>query len=237
MAHQYHDAQVVDIIDETPTVKRYFLKMPGDFTFKAGQFVMLDLPIQAKFTNRSYSIASAPREDGVFELCIVIKPDGSGTPYIFENVKVGSIVKTAGPVGKFTLPENIETDLCFVCTGTGIAPLRAMLNDIYNKNLPHKNIYMVFGNRVKQDILYRKEFEELQQEHPEFKFLPVLSRETKETWDGDIGYVHDVYLRYFGEVKPVIFYLCGWSAMVREARDRLKELGYGKQELKFELYD
>lgn len=237
MAHIYHPAEVVNIIDETPSVKRYFFKMPIDFRFKAGQFVMLDLPIDAKYTNRSYSIASPPSDDNIFELCIVIKPDGLGTPYLFDNIEIGSTVMVTGPVGKFTLPDVIETDLCLVCTGTGVAPLRSMLLDIYNKNIPHKNIYLVFGNRVQQDILYRSEFEELERLHPEFKFLPVLSRESPESWKQDIGYVHDVYLRYFGEFKPALFYLCGWSAMVREGRDRLRELGFGKNELKFELYD
>ncbi|MBL0339451.1 MAG: hypothetical protein IPP71_00110 [Bacteroidetes bacterium] len=68
-------------------VKRFFIQMPEtmNFSFKAGQFIMLDLPIQSKYTNRSYSIASAPSSDNIFELCIVLKPTGLGTPYKWEN--------------------------------------------------------------------------------------------------------------------------------------------------------
>ncbi|MBK6641668.1 MAG: hypothetical protein IPG39_10725 [Bacteroidetes bacterium] len=73
MAYEFHDATVVDIIDETDMVKRFYIKMPNhmQFTFKAGQFIMLDLPIDSKYTNRSYSIASAPSTDNIlsYALC------------------------------------------------------------------------------------------------------------------------------------------------------------------------
>jgi len=235
----WYEAEIFDIIDESPKVKRFWFRMPpeANFSFKAGQFVMLDLPIQAKYTNRSYSISSAPTDDSTFELCIVLKEDGIGTTWVWENIKVGSKIKTAGPLGKFILPEVIDKDICFICTGTGIAPLRSQLMEIFNKNIPHKDIYMIFGNRIISDVLYRKEMEELEAEHPEFHFIPVLSRETPETWN-HLGYVHKYYLDLYGDKqKPVMFYICGWSSMVREARDKLRELGYTKDELKFELYD
>jgi ferredoxin-NADP reductase len=90
MSYQFYDAKIIDIIDETDSVKRFFVKMPDEmnFSFKAGQFIMFNLPIQSKYTNRSYSIASAPSADGVFEVCIVLKPDGLGTTYKWANFAV-----------------------------------------------------------------------------------------------------------------------------------------------------
>lgn len=238
MAYKYHDAKIVKITDETDMVKRFYIKMPDDmkFTFKAGQFIMLDLPIQSKYTNRSYSIASAPSDDNIFELCIVLKPDGLGTPYKWENFTVGTDVKVSKVLGKFALQEPIETDICFIGTGTGIAPLRSQLFDIYNRKLPHKNIYMVFGNRWEKDILYRKEFEQLEKDMPEFKFLPVLSRENPG-WTGRKGYVHSVYEEIFADKRPAQFYICGWADMLKEARQRLEAMGYDKKSIKFESYD
>jgi ferredoxin-NADP reductase len=239
MAYQFYDAEVIKIEDETHAVKRFYFKMPeeSNFSFKAGQFVMLDLPLDSKFTNRSYSIASAPSDDRIFELCIVLKEDGLGTPWLWKNVSVGTKLKCTTALGKFILPENIDCDLCFIATGTGIAPLRSMIDDIYNRNLPHQNIYLIFGNRWVKDILYNSEFVALASKHPEFKFIPVLSRETAETWNGTIGYVHQVYQDLFADNRKAYFYLCGWSNMVKEARDALKAKGYTKNELKFELYD
>lgn len=238
MPYQFFDCTVVDVIDESDLVKRYFIRYPDEipFSFKAGQFVMLDLPIQSKVTNRSYSIASAPTHDHTIELAIVIKPGGIGTPFIFENIERNSIVKCTKALGKFGLPEIIEDDLCFVCTGTGIAPLRSMTLDIYNRNIPHKNIYLVFGNRWTKDILYRKEMEALATIHPEFKFIPVLSRDNPE-WKGRKGYVHLVYEELFADKRPPLFYICGWPDMIKEARQRIEAMGYDKKRIKFELYD
>jgi len=120
MAYQYTPATVVDIQDETDVVKRFYIKMPDDmeFRFRAGQFIMLDLPIDSKYTNRSYSIASAPSTDNIFELCIVLNPKGMGTPYLFEKINIGSTLMVSKVLGKFVLPETIETDICFICTGT-----------------------------------------------------------------------------------------------------------------------
>jgi ferredoxin-NADP reductase len=239
MKQAFYDAEITEIISESDVVKRFFFRMPHveKFEFKPGQFVMLDMPIESKISYRSYSIASAPGNDNIFELIIVLNPDGLGTPYMWENYKVGTIVPVAGPVGKFVLPEKIEHDLCFLATGTGIAPLRSMLYHIINNNLEHKNIYMVFGNRKQQDILYKDEMESIMQRHPQFKFIPVLSRETPETWSGRHGYVHPVYQELFADKRPASFYLCGWKNMIMEARDKLVAMGYEKQNIKFELYD
>ena len=238
MRYQYFDCKVKDIIDESDIVKRYFIEFPPEspFTFKAGQFVMLDLPIESNVTNRAYSIASAPDGSRIFELLIVINPDGIGTPYIFDHFKTGSIIKCSNALGKFLLPEKIEDDICFICTGTGIAPLRSMTHHIFNANIGHKNIYMVFGNRFMKDILYMEEMEELARRHSSFTFIPVLSRDNAG-WNGRNGYVHAVYEEIFYDRRPAHFYISGWSNMIKEARQRLALLGYERTRVKFELYD
>jgi ferredoxin-NADP reductase len=238
MAYQFFDCNVIDVINESDVVRRYFIRFPDEipFSFKAGQFVMLDLPIASKVTNRAYSIASAPADDNTFELAIVINPDGIGTPYIFDHVRTGSVIRCTKALGKFGLPENIETDLCFVCTGTGIAPLRSMTHYILGKSIPHKNIFLIFGNRWTKDILYRKEMEELAEKHPDFKFIPVLSRDNAG-WTGRTGYVHPVYEELFSDKRPALFYVCGWPDMIKEARQRIEAMGYDRKQIKFELYD
>jgi ferredoxin-NADP reductase len=239
MKQSFYDAEIIHIIDESENVKRFFFKVPHleKFVFKPGQFVMLDLPIESKISYRSYSIASAPGNDNIFELIIVLNPPGLGTPYMWQNYTVGTKVPVAGPVGKFTLPENITTDLCLLATGTGIAPLRSMLHYIINNNIAYQRIYMVFGNRYQKDILYKQEMELLEQQHDRFRFIPVLSREDAGTWGGLAGYVHPVYQEIFADKRPAMFYLCGWKNMIMEARDNLTAMGYTKENIKFELYD
>jgi CDP-4-dehydro-6-deoxyglucose reductase len=102
--------------------------------------------------------------------------------------------------------------------------------------LPHKNIYLVFGNRLEKDILYRQEFEDLERDLPDFKFIPVLSRENPG-WNGHKGYVHAVYEDLFSDKRPARFYICGWSEMLKETRQRLEAMGYDKNSIFFEVYD
>ena len=238
MAYTYQDASIVDIIYETEKVKRFFIKVPDEipFSFKAGQFIMLDLPLDSKYTNRSYSIASAPSKDNIFELCIVLNEKGLGTPLLWERYDIGTQIKISKVLGKFQLPDTIDRDLCFIGTGTGIAPLRSQIVHILKYNIPHKNLYLIFGNRWEKDILYRKELEELAAEYPSFQFIPVLSRQN-EGWKGKTGYVHSIYEEIFADQRPAYFYICGWADMLKEARQRLDILGYDKKAIRFESYD
>ena len=238
MSYKYNKSTVYKIVQETELVKRFFFKVPDEipFSFNAGQFIMLNLPIASKFTNRSYSIASAPSDDNTFELAIVLNPKGLGTPYLWENIEEGSEIDVSKPLGKFVLKDPIEDDISFVCTRTGIAPLRCMLHHIKNKNIPHKKIYMVFGNRWEKDIIYRKDMEDLAKTMPSFEYIPVLSRDS-ENWTGKKGYVHPIYEEIFADKRPATFYMCGWRDMLHEARQRLEAMGYDRKKIKFESYD
>lgn len=235
----WYKGKVVDIISETHNIRRFFIRIPDveNFEFKPGQFVMLDLPINSRVTNRSYSIASPPGSGNVIELIIVLNESGLGTPYLFNHVRVGSELTVSSALGKFLLPEKIDRDICFICTGVGIAPFRSMYLDIYNRNIPHKELYLVFGTRYITDLCYPQELRDLDSRHNSFHYLPTLSRESSEKWTGRKGYVHDVYKELFKDKRPAYFYICGWKNMIFEARDNLLAMGYQKAQIKYELYD
>jgi ferredoxin-NADP reductase len=236
---KWNVAEVINIIDETPFVKRFFLQVKNVdfFDFKPGQFVTFDLPIGEKRLERwrSYSIASAPNQTNIFELCIVKKYDGRGTKYLFEDISVGSTLNFKGPDGSFTIPQKYtENKLVFICTGTGIAPFRSMIQWLKINNLDYQYIHLIFGARFISDILYRKEFETLAIENPNFKIDVVLSR---DEWI-NTGYVHEIYLNdYKNNIENTKFYLCGWSQMVDEAVIHLKKnLGCSDHQVFYELY-
>ncbi len=235
----WHKGKVVDILDETRNIRRYFIQVPEvqNFDFKAGQFVMLDLPIKSRVTNRSYSIASAPNSGNVVELIIVLNETGLGTPYLFDHVKIGSDLTISSALGKFLLPEKIDRDICFICTGVGVAPFRAMYFDIYNRDIPHHDLFMVFGTRYMTDLCYPQELYDLDKKQDSFHYLPTLSREEPGKWSGKKGYVHNVYKELFSDHRPAYFYICGWKNMIFEARDNLLAMGYEKSCIKYELYD
>lgn len=240
MSYQFFDAEVITIIEETPDTKRFVFQVPElkQYDFIPGQYALIDLPINGKQTTRAYSIASPPNNTNTLELIITHKTNGAGTDYLFNEVKIGTKIKVSSPLGKFTLAtQPIGTELCFICTGTGIAPFRSMLLNILNSRLPHKNITLIFGTRYEKDILYRSEMEELQNKTPEFQYIPVLSRETGEQWKGEKGYIHNIYRKLYIEKRPVLFFLCGWKEMIVEAAKKLEQMGYEKEQIRFELYD
>ncbi|MBK7691480.1 MAG: oxidoreductase [Bacteroidetes bacterium] len=234
---EWQTGKVVEIIDETPNTRRLFIEVPSvqRFDFTPGQFVTLNLPISEKKNKRlrSYSISSAPDASNRFELIIVLVDDGSGSHYIFNNLTVGDEVVFRGPSGVFLLPEKMEQDLFMICTGTGIAPFRSMIQYVLKEGKPSKNIFLVFGTRTKSDLLYHTEMNELQQNYPQFHYIPVLSR---EDWDGKTGYVHAAYKEIAIHTPQAHFMICGWKKMVDEAKGQLLEMGFDKKQIHFELY-
>jgi CDP-4-dehydro-6-deoxyglucose reductase len=239
MLSPWRKGVVTKIINETYDTRRFWIQVPDtdDFDFKPGQFITFDLPIHEQKNKRvrSYSIASAPDGSNVFELLIKKFEPGLGSGYLFNEVKEKDELSFRGPLGMFTLPETLDKDLYLICTGTGIAPFRSMLQFIQEKKISFTKIYLIYGCRKFADTLYEKEMREREKELEHFHYLPVYSREPSS--NGSLtGYVHDVYDNLVKNKPDANFYLCGWRNMIDEARERLKNLGYDKKNIHFELY-
>lgn len=226
------------ITQETYNTRRYWISIPelDRFDFQAGQFVTLEFPIHEKPARRwrSYSIASPPNGTNEIELVIVLLEGGAGTSWLFNHAKEGDEIPVRGPQGVFTLPDQIDHDLFLICTGTGIAPFRSMLQNIRNTGVPqYKNIYLIYGTRTQKDFLYHHDMLQLGKDLKNFHYLPTLSR---EKWEGRTGYVHPVYEELITARQPAHFYLCGWKEMISEAKERITALGYERKVIHQELY-
>lgn len=252
MVQPWRTGKVIRIVNETNSTRRFWIEVPEltSFDFEPGQFVTLDLPIHEKPNKRwrSYSIASWPDGSNVFELLIVLLEGGAGTTWLFNEVREGHELTFRGPQGVFTLPETIDRDIFFICTGTGIAPFRSMCHHLKRHQIPHQQLYLLFGCRKFGDTLYEQEMRELERDLPSFKYLPTYSREEPGK-DHCTGYVHTIYeeicsrnrvpaVENIGDlaVKPAWFYLCGWKNMIDEAKQRIQSLGYDRKSIHQELY-
>jgi NAD(P)H-flavin reductase len=144
---------------------------------------------------------------------------------LFYNSKIGDEFFYRGPMGIFTLPENLEErDIYFVATGSGISPFRSMLGHIDRNKIPTKNLKLFFGTRTEEDIPYYEEMKNYQKTIPNFEYIPCLSQ---QKWEGHNGYVHSAYLPEITTLdKKPLFYFCGWDKMIREGRGYLDDLGY-----------
>lgn len=234
----WHTGRISRISQATSNTRLFFMEMNemDVFDFEPGQFVTLDLPVHEKPARRwrSFSIASAPNGSNEIELAVVLLDGGAGSTYLFDEVEIGNELSIRGPQGIFTLPKELDRDIFLICTGTGIAPYRSMLRYIYDKKIPLKhNVYLIFGTRWKENLLYYEDMKRLEKNIEKFHYIPTLSR---EKWDGETGYVHPIYERLAASKQPAHFYLCGWKDMIKEATKRIKAMGYDRRSIHQELY-
>lgn len=203
-----------------------------EFYFVPGQFVSLTHSIGGREITRPYSIASKPGGNR-FDLCLNLVEDGVFTPWLF-SLKPGDEIETTAPLGYFVL-RNPQRDAVFVATGTGIAPVRSMLQAWLGQDDP-RELKLLFGVRYEQSLLYRGDFEELARNHPNFQFYPTLSR-PEASWQGRTGHVQAHLDELIGERRGMDVYICGLKAMVDDVRTLLKQKGFDRKQIIYEKYD
>lgn len=235
MNQEFYTCKISNIVEHNNKTKSFFIEYPFDIQFHSGQFIIIDFEdLNHQFNTRSYSIADFSKGN-TLELCVVLKEEGEATPRLF-NQKIGDQLLCSKPQGRFVLPESIEpeTEIAFICTGTGVAPFRAMIKDLLLERKAKNTLKLFFGCRNQEELLYKEEFENLAAKHSNFQYYPVLSR---ENWNGLTGYVHPHYMAHYQNKPQAMLFLCGWTEMIKETRDNLKTLGYTRQEIKVEFYD
>ncbi len=207
------------------------------FGFVAGQWLSVkhQLPDGEELT-RAYSIASVPSGNGHFAFCLNRVQDGIMSNFLC-GLKEGEEISCQGPFGGFILHPPMR-DTVFIATGTGIAPLRSMLLWLLadEERSQGKQLWLVFGNRTEKDIYYHDEFLRLLERHPNFYYLPTLSRGSAE-WTGLRGYVQDHVRAIVGQRKDMHAYICGLNRMVKANRDLLYALGWDRKSILYERFD
>ena len=229
--NQWLKAEICSIKQLTKHTWKFSVKFQNNFIFIPGQFITIRL----RGIKRSYSIASFSHNKDVIELIIVKVDNGKLTTILFNDASVGEKLEVKGPKGKFILPKDINRDLFFICTGTGLAPFKSILDEINISGKYPRRIFLIFGTRTKSDLLFFEEMKGLVKSIPNFNYIPVLSR---EDWVGETGYVHNQYEKIVKREKLYnpLFYLCGWRNMITDAREKLKSLGIDSRNIKLELY-
>lgn len=212
----------------------------GDpFEYIAGQWVELEVPVAGGSVKRPYSIASAPGEAGPGQLEVAVTHVGGGpASTALLALAVGTALELVGPSGLFTRDHAHDSlPTLFVCTGTGVAPLRAMLHDELQRAPEGPPIVLLFGCRTQDDLLFREEFAELARRHRRFRYEPTLSR-PDEGWTGRRGHVQSHLPELVEGLSNAHLYVCGLNKMITEVRALLKgPLGFDRRQVHSERYD
>jgi NAD(P)H-flavin reductase len=206
------------------------------FEFEAGQFVSISaVKPDGKRLARDYSIFSPPSFRRGFELCVKRVEGGFMSNYLCD-AKVGSKINAIGPMGGFIIRRPLQPEVFFVATGTGIAPFRAMLETLFEQGVTQNQLYLIFGIRHEEDIIYRSYFEKMEQEHSNFHFLPTLSR-ASDAWKGHRGHVQDTLKKFLDDPRGKDIYICGLQIMVDQVKELAMQHGVPPTNIYYERYD
>ncbi|MDP1594062.1 MAG: CDP-6-deoxy-delta-3,4-glucoseen reductase [Gallionella sp.] len=190
------------------------LKLPANerLQFLAGQYIDILLKDQKP---RSFSLANAPHNDGLLELHIRNITGGAFTQHVFNEMKERDILRFKGPLGSFFLREDSDKPIIFVASGTGFAPIKAIIEHALHIGIK-RTMHFYWGARKLSD-LYMLDMAQ-QWETQGIKFTPVLSDALPEDeWRGRSGFVHQAVLEDYSDLSPYVVYVCGAPVVVEAA--------------------
>jgi CDP-4-dehydro-6-deoxyglucose reductase, E3 len=204
----------------TPDVIKVMLRLPPAqaFHFLPGQYINVIGPGGIK---RSYSLANAQTEANLLELHVRAVPGGAMSEHWFHHAKPGDLLRLNGPLGTFFLRHVSGRDLIFLATGTGMAPVKAMLEGLATwpaQQMP-RSVSVYWGARTPVD--FYSDITSIMGRH---RYTPVLSRPEAD-WSGARGYVQDALLSSAPSLRESVVYACGSDAMIHSAKKALFKAG------------
>ncbi len=203
-----------------PDVLRILLRLPPAATFDLlpGQYIEV---IGPNGVRRSYSLAANGPPGAALELHVREVHGGVMSDYWFHHAKDNDLLRLHGPLGTFVLNDVAGIDLVLLATGTGIAPVKAMLESLPALEAADapRSVTVLWGGRVSSDLYL--DIAALPGAH---RFIPVLSR-ADEHWRGARGHVQDILLVHQPDLSDAAVYACGSDAMIHGARDTLLRAG------------
>ena len=201
-------------------VMRVQLQLPAHtaFQFHAGQYLEF---ILRDGSRRAYSMATPPHvaaNTPAIELHIRHMPGGKFTDHVFGAMKEKEILRAEGPFGSFFLREDSDKPMVFLASGTGFAPIKALLEHMQHKVMT-RPVSLYWGGRRPEDLYMDAWLKELSTSMPNLSYVPVISDALPEDhWSGRTGYVHQAVLDDFADLSGHEVYACGAPVVVDAAR-------------------
>ena len=212
-----------------PDVMRLHLKLPATerLQFLAGQYI--DILMRGGM-RRSLSMANPPHDDGLLELHLR-NYGGPFSDYVFNKLKEKEILRFEGPLGTFFMREESAKPIILLASGTGFAPIKAIIEHALHKG-SSRQMTLYWGGRRRSDLYLNDLPEQWAREHG-VKYVPVLSEAPPEDgWTGRTGFVHRAVMQDFPDMTGYQVYACGAPVVVEAAhRDFIRECGLPESEL------
>ena len=206
------------------------LKLPANerLQFLAGQYIEFLLKDGKR---RSFSMANPPHADELIELHVRHVAGGQFTDHVFGKMKERDILRFEGPLGTFFLREDSDKPIVLLASGTGFAPIKAILEHIEAKGID-RPVVLYWGCRSKADLYMHDWALNAASTMRHLKYEPVLSEPRPEDhWTGRTGFVHSAVMADFPDMSGYQVYACGAPIMVESAqRDFVEQCGLPKDD-------
>ncbi len=231
--------RVESVADETPSVRTFRLRAPGDgplpFTFVPGQFLNLAFGIGGARMNRSYSISSSPNERGYAELTVKREPRGAVSRHIYDLLNVGDEIEAGGPVGKFTFNGTEAESVVLLSAGVGITPMMCSARYLTERAWPG-DIFFIYGCRASEDFIFQKALAALEQRNPKLHLVVTMSKPGPD-WKGPRGRItKELLTEAVPDLASRRIHLCGPPTMMDTTKALLAEIGVAPDNLKTESF-
>jgi CDP-4-dehydro-6-deoxyglucose reductase len=193
------------------------LQLPANerLKYRAGQYIEFLLRDNKR---RSYSMANAPQNGEQITLHVRYMAGGLFTEQVFGSMKERDILRFEGPLGTFFLREDSDKPIVLLASGTGFAPIKAMLEHAFHENIS-RPITLYWGGRRPADLYMSALCEEWASQHANFTYVPVISNATADdAWSGRGGFVHRAVMQDLPDLSGHQVYACGAPIMVDSAR-------------------
>jgi glycine betaine catabolism B len=234
------ELRVLRVVQETPDVRTFRLAaMDGGrlpFLHQPGQYLNIALTIDGERVNRSYTIASSPKESAHCEITVKRTPAGRASRYLHDVVHGGATVKVSAPAGRFVFTGVESESVLLLAAGVGITPLMAMIRCLADSAWGG-SVVLIFAARRRRDVIFSDELGRLAARFSWLHVFVTLSGEEDPSWSGLRGRITAELLRSAAPDaarRPV--YLCGPEAMMAETRTLLLGLGVPDAQIRTEAF-
>jgi len=220
-----------------PDVMRIKIKLPNAqrLQFLAGQYLEILLD---EGKRRAFSIASSPQSEDEIELHIRHVDGGGFTGWVFDELKERDILRLEAPLGTFFIRnDKLERPMILMGGGTGIAPLKSMLEDLL-ENQDTRPLHLFWGARSRADLYMHAQAQKWAEQNRHIQYSSaLLEAEDAKTSGSFNGFVHQAVLQQYPDVSGFDIYMSGPPAMIDTSRSAFLEHGAEKQRIFFDSFE
>lgn len=241
---QYLNLKVKEVVKETEDAVTLVFEKPVDpVSYKSGQFLTLIIPINGEKLRRSYSLCSAFGVDEEMAVTVKRVTHGKVSNFVADNLHANTLIEVMQPMGNFVFQPDYhkKRDIVLLGAGSGITPLMSILKAALNQE-PQSNVYLVYGNRNENSIIFKNQINSLKQEHGErLKVIHVLSQPINPGTVPSGRLNRSLIIKLLESFNSLSkekaeYYVCGPEGMMDEALEALKILNVHNEQIHKESF-